>query len=172
VIFFGKIKRKRSSYICIPSSFRAREENVAISPDLQLNRQCIQNFLEYICIYNQVKTYFSVGELNNFVTRNLKYCLRLGLHYTRGAKKHLSDTECTTFRSWAKQHYSVAIIPLKIAFLNGTDKCFFTVATESYPIQFKRRALSLTRPDRSERSNCWMKHKTLALWTYLTGKFR
>ena len=97
--FLGKIKRKRSSYICIPSSFRAREENVAISPDLQLNRQCIQNFLEYICIYNQVKTYFSVGELNNFVTRNLKYCLRLGLHYTRGAKKHLSDTECTTFRS-------------------------------------------------------------------------
>jgi hypothetical protein len=26
----------------------------------------------------------------------------------------------------------------------------------------------LTQP---ERSNCWMKHKTFGLWTYLTGKF-
>ena len=47
-----------------------------------LNLQCIQNFVGYICIYNQVKTDFSVGELDNFVTRNLKYCLRLGLHHS------------------------------------------------------------------------------------------
>jgi hypothetical protein len=44
--------------------------------------------------------------------------------FRSGAKKHLSDTECTTFRSCAKQHLSVAIIPLKIAFLKGTDRCF------------------------------------------------
>ena len=30
---------------------------------------------------------------------------------------------------------------------------------------------SLTRPDRSERSNCCMEHKTFGLPTYLTGKF-
>jgi hypothetical protein len=35
-----------------------------------------------------------------------------------GEKKHLSDKECTTFRSWASM-ISVAIIPLKIAFLKG-----------------------------------------------------
>ena len=40
--------------------------------------------------------------------------------FRRGAKKHLSDTECTTFRSSAKQHLSVAVIPMKIAFLKGT----------------------------------------------------
>ena len=60
---------------------------------------------------------------------------RYQIGFRSGAKKHLSDTECTTFRSWAKQHLSVAIIPLKIAFLKGTDRCFFT--SESYPVQCK-----------------------------------
>jgi hypothetical protein len=60
---------------------------------------------------------------------------RYQIGFRSGAKKHLSDTECTTFRSWAKQHLSVAIIPLKIAFLRGTDRCFFT--SESYPLQCK-----------------------------------
>jgi hypothetical protein len=36
--------------------------------------------------------------------------------------------------SWAKQQLSVAIIPLKIAFLKGTDRCFFHLATESCPV--------------------------------------
>jgi hypothetical protein len=48
---------------------------------------------------------------------------RIAFH--SGAKKHLSDTEFTTFRSWARP-LSVAIIPLKMAFLKGTDRCFFT----------------------------------------------
>ena len=40
------------------------------------------------------------------------------------AKKHrIFDTECSTFWSWANQHLSVAIISLKIAFLEGTDRC-------------------------------------------------
>jgi hypothetical protein len=52
--------------------------------------------------------------------------------FRSGAKKHLSDTECTTFRSWAKQHLSVAIISVKIAFLKDRDMCFFShVATET-----------------------------------------
>jgi hypothetical protein len=57
---------------------------------------------------------------------------RIAFH--SGAKKHLSDTEYTTFRSWTKQHFSVAIIPLKIAFLKGTDRRFLR-RYGSYPVQ-------------------------------------
>jgi hypothetical protein len=55
-----------------------------------------------------------------------------------GAKKHLSNTECITFRSWAKQHLSVAIIPLKMAFILKGTEGIFRVATESYLVQCKR----------------------------------
>ena len=38
---------------------------------------------------------------------------RYRIAFRSSAKRHLSDTECTTFKSWAKQHLSVAIISLK-----------------------------------------------------------
>jgi hypothetical protein len=47
--------------------------------------------------------------------------------FRSSAKKHLSHTEYSTFSNCAKQHLSVAIIPLKIAFLKCTDRCFFHV---------------------------------------------
>jgi hypothetical protein len=46
--------------------------------------------------------------------------------FRSGAKKYLFDTECTSFRSWAKQHLSIATSPLKITFLKGKDRWFFT----------------------------------------------
>ena len=55
-----------------------------------------------------------------------------------GAKKHLFDTECTIFRSWPKQHLSVAIIPLKIAFLKGTDTSFSTLLRKAIWCKCKR----------------------------------
>jgi hypothetical protein len=66
---------------------------------------------------------------------------RIAFH--SGAKKHLPDTYCTTFRSWEKQHLSVATIPLKIAFLKGTDRCFFTSLGKLSGTECKR---SLTLP--------------------------
>jgi hypothetical protein len=64
----------------------------------------------------------SVSELSEY--RRLARFSLYRIAFRCGAKKHLSDTECTTFRSWAKQHLSVAIIPLKIEFLKGMDGCF------------------------------------------------
>jgi hypothetical protein len=73
----------------------------------------------------QKKSYLgNIYTINNKIPKATFPLYRIAFH--SGTKKHLSDTECTTFRSWAKQHLSVAIIPLKIAFLKGTDRCFFT----------------------------------------------
>jgi hypothetical protein len=51
-------------------------------------------------------------------------------------------------------------------------KEFNDVITEAQVIGWLYGRFPLTRPDRSERSNCWMEHKTFWLPTYLTGKFR
>ena len=54
------------------------------------------------------------------VSFTLLYTLYL-IAFRSGAKRNLSDMECTTFRSRAKQHISIAIFHLKIEFLKGTD---------------------------------------------------
>jgi hypothetical protein len=51
--------------------------------------------------------------------------------FPSSVKKHLFNMECTNFRSRVKQHLPVAIIPLKIAFLKGTDRCLFTSVWKS-----------------------------------------
>jgi hypothetical protein len=75
---------------------------------------------------NPVSAWLSLfAQIKNYMLRLLDIGSR------SGAKKRLSDTECTTFRSWAKQHLSIAIIPLEISFLKGTERCFFQSPREA-----------------------------------------
>jgi hypothetical protein len=46
--------------------------------------------------------------------------------FRSGAKTHLSERNRYNFQKLRETTSSVAIIPLKIAFLKGTDRCFFT----------------------------------------------
>ena len=85
------------------------------------NLYCVAVKLEHAFM-----SYFFPATFNTKLVKKLFYCVDSMLTLYRiafrsGAKKHLPDTECTTFRSWAKQHLSVAIIPLKIAFLKVRD---------------------------------------------------
>jgi hypothetical protein len=93
------------------------------SPACELNKSYIVYWHIILALLNIRATGLAYG-LKSFAIIRLRFTLYRIAFRVAARKSTSSDTECTTFRSWVKQRLSVAIIPLKIAFLKSTDRWF------------------------------------------------